>query len=97
MYVVIFRAVVGDLDADYTEAIERMEQLAFEEYGCLEFCAVAEGENRIAISYWETEEAILRWKSNSEHFQAQAQGRAKWYKSYSVQVVEVQREYSHNK
>ena len=95
MYAVIFRAVVGELDEEYAEAISRMKQLAFDDYGCLEFYSMMEGEERIAISYWESEEAILHWKSNSEHLNAQAQGRRKWYQSYSVQVVQVQREYRH--
>jgi heme-degrading monooxygenase HmoA len=96
MYAVIFRATVGELDQQYNEAIERMKSLAFEQYGCLEFFALMDGEDRVAISYWNTEEDIHNWKRNSEHLKAQAQGRDKWYKSYSVQVAEVQREYSHD-
>lgn len=93
MHVVIFRATVGELDAQYSEAIEQMKQLALEEYGCLEFVAMMDGDRRIALSYWESEEQIRAWKRNSDHLQAQANGRKKWYQSYSVQVVEVQREY----
>ena len=96
MYAVIFRAMVGELDQEYSEAIERMKEVAFKEYGCLEFFALMEGESRVAISYWNSEEEIIRWKANSEHLQAQEQGKEKWYKSYSVQVVEVKREYSHD-
>lgn len=96
MYAVIFRATVGELDQQYSVAIERMKSLAFDKYGCLEFFALMEGEKRVAISYWNSEEDILNWKSNSEHLQAQAHGKDKWYESYTVQVVEVQREYSHN-
>lgn len=96
MYAVIFRATAGELDQQYAEAIERMKTLAFEEYSCLEFIALMEGEQRIAISYWASMEDIRNWKQNVEHLDAQALGREKWYKSYTVQVVEVQREYSHN-
>lgn len=95
VYAVIFRAVVGELDAEYTDAIERMKELAFNGYGCLEFFALSDGEHRVAISYWNSAEDIQRWKRNSEHLQAQALGKNKWYESYSVQVVEVKREYSH--
>ena len=96
MYAVIFRATVGELDQQYSETIERMKTLAFEEYACLEFYALMEGERRIAISYWKSEEDISNWKRNSEHLNAQARGKEKWYESYTVQVAEVQREYSHN-
>ncbi len=97
MYAVIFRATVGELDQQYSEEIERMKKLAFGEYGCLDFFALAEGEERIAVSYWNSEEDIRNWKRNSEHLNAQEQGRERWYQSYTVQVVEVRREYSHNR
>ena len=95
MYAVIFRANVGELDQEYSETIERMKLLAFEEYGCLEFYALTDGEKRVAISYWQSEEDIRSWKQNNEHLKSQALGKNKWYESYTVQVVEVRREYSH--
>lgn len=96
MYVVIFRATVGALDAEYAEAIILMERLALEDYGCLEFVSMMEGDQRIALSYWESEEQVKHWKQNSEHLQAQGNGRKKWYQSYSVQVARVEREYAFN-
>jgi heme-degrading monooxygenase HmoA len=97
MYAVIFRANVGERDEEYSEAIERMKLLAFEEYGCLEFYSLMEGDKRVAISYWKSEEDIRYWKQNSEHMKSQALGKKKWYESYTVQVVEVKREYSHSR
>jgi heme-degrading monooxygenase HmoA len=96
MYAVIIRATVGDLDQQYSDAIERMKKLAFEEYGCLEFFALMDGERRVAISYWESEAQIRKWKQNDEHLQTQSRAKEKWYESYTVQVVEVKREYSFN-
>lgn len=96
MFAVIFRAVVGELDQEYSVAIEKMKKLAFEEYGCLEFYSMMEGDKRVAISYWHSEEDIRTWKLNSEHLNSQKRGKQKWYESYTVQVVEVRREYSHN-
>ena len=96
MHAVIFRATVGELDDEYAEAIEHMQRLALEEYGCLEFFAMMDGDQRVAISYWKSEADILNWKRNEDHLQAQQCGRDKWYASYTVQVVEVQRQYGHN-
>lgn len=96
MYAVIIRATVGELDQQYSEAIERMKKLAFEVYGCLEFFALMDGDRRVAISYWESEAQIRKWKKNDEHLSTQNQAREKWYESYTVQVVEVKREYSFN-
>jgi heme-degrading monooxygenase HmoA len=57
---------------------------------------MTEGEQEIAISYWENEEAIRAWKNDSEHTSAQGLGQNKWYQSYTVQVVEIKREYKFN-
>jgi len=97
MYAVIFRAKIAGLDEEYDRVAERMRKLALGEYGCLEFIAVTQGSDEIAISYWENEDQIRKWKRNSEHILAQELGRSKWYESYKVQVVEVIREYGNNK
>jgi len=94
MYAVIFRAKIQELDTEYAAAAERMRELAMNEYGCVEFIACTEGENELAISYWESEQQIQKWKQNAEHLLAQEMGRSKWYRSYTVQVLEVVRAYN---
>jgi heme-degrading monooxygenase HmoA len=93
MYAVIFRAEILELDAEYAAMAKRMRDLAIDEYGCVEFIACTEGNNEVAISYWENEAQIQQWKKNSEHLVAQDKGRSKWYKSYTVQVVKMVRAY----
>ncbi len=93
MYAVIFRAEILELDDEYSTMAKRMRDLAINEYGCIEFTACTEGKNEIAISYWENEAQIIAWKKNAEHLVAQSIGREKWYRSYTVQIVEVVREY----
>ena len=95
MIAVIFRAQIANLDAAYAQAAENLRDKALREYGCLEFCAWTEGDQEVAISYWENEEQIKAWRADPEHQKAQATGKSTWYASYSVQVVEVLREYSH--
>ena len=96
MFAVIFKAEINELDPEYTAVAERMRDLAINEYGCMEFVAITEGDSEIAISYWNDETQIRKWKQNAEHLSAQAKGKSKWYKSYTVQVVEVLREYGSN-
>lgn len=96
MYAVIFKAKIAKLDAEYSIMAARMRELAFEKYGCLDFVAVCEGEQEVAISYWPDEQSILAWKQDPEHLLAQQHGQKNWYQSYTVQVVEVKREYSSN-
>lgn len=94
MFAVIFRAEIKELDEEYSSMAQRMRDLALSEYGCKEFTAVTEGKSEIAISYWDSESHIRDWKNNSEHLAAQDIGRSKWYSSYSVQVVKIEREYA---
>lgn len=93
MYVVIFRASIRSLDDEYASVAARMRKLAMEQFGCLEFHAVAEGRDEVALSYWPSEEAIRAWKAHPEHVLAQKAGRERWYASYSVQVARVTRAY----
>lgn len=96
MYAVIFRAELGTLDQTYFETAERMRELARTKYGCIEFMAMTEEMQEIAVSYWDNEHQIAAWKNDPEHKAAQKLGRSKWYKSYNVQILKVEREYSGN-
>jgi len=93
VYVVIFRATVRKLDAEYSAVAKRMRELAVDQFGCIEFHSVTEGVNEVSLSYWPSEENIRAWKDHPEHLLAQQAGRERWYQSYSVQVAQVGREY----
>ena len=97
MFAVIFRAKTGVQDEEYNNTVAKMRQLAFDKYGCVDFIALTEGTDEIAISYWQDEASIAKWKRDSQHALAQEYGRSKWYESYLVQVVEIKREYSFNR
>lgn len=94
MYVVIFRATVRELDAEYATTAQRMRELALNEFGCLEFHAVTEGQHEVALSYWPDEASIRAWKNHPEHVLAQQTGKNRWYETYNVQVAEIKRHYS---
>ena len=93
MYVVIFRATVGELDVEYTAMAQHLRELALTQFGCLEFHSLAEGSDEIALSYWPSEEHIRAWKAHADHLQAQRSGRERWYETFSVEVAEVKRQY----
>jgi len=93
MYAVIFKAKINKLDKAYSVAAARMRELAIGKYGCSEFISTTEGDQEIAISYWNNLNDIDKWKQNAEHLTAQALGKSEWYKSYRVQIVEIIREY----
>ncbi|AQA17864.1 antibiotic biosynthesis monooxygenase [Halioglobus japonicus] len=93
MFAVIFRATIKALDQEYVDTAETLRQRALSEFGCVEFKAWTEGDSEVAISYWKSEADILAWKQDAMHQRAQAAGAARWYSSYSVEVVEVVRRY----
>lgn len=93
MYAVIFRATLATMDEDYIVTAQKMRELALSRFGCVEFVSAHEGDQEIAISYWESEEAIVAWREHPEHMEAQERGRDHWYRNYSVKVMEVQRAY----
>lgn len=53
----------------------------------------ATGESNITISYWESLEAIKKWKENSAHLNAQEKGKQEWYSWFKVRICKVEREY----
>lgn len=72
-YAVIFAAQRIEGDNGYAETAARMEELAATMPGYLGF-ELARGEDGfgIAVSYWESEDAIRNWKANAEHLGAKA-------------------------
>lgn len=94
MFVVIFRAHIRQLDAEYNSMAARMRELALSQFGCLSFTAATEGDHEIAVSYWPDEASIRAWKQHAEHLEAQQLGRDRWYAGYDVDIAEVKRSYS---
>lgn len=97
MFVVIFRATARALDADYAATAARLRELALRDFGCLDFIAVTEGEQEIALSYWPDEAHIRAWKQQADHLMAQQLGRERWYGGYTVEIAEITRRYGAQK
>jgi len=93
MFVVIFRAVARQLDAEYSQTAATLRELALSRFACLEFVAVNEGGQEIALSYWPDMESIRAWKAQADHVLAQQLGRERWYAGYRVQIAEIVRDY----
>jgi len=91
MYAVVFKATVAEFDDEYFRLAAQLKELAFSKYGCLDFVSLTEGDKEIAISYWDNEKQIMEWKKDPAHRLAQEKGRNKWYKSYTVEIMELKR------
>ncbi|MDT0596117.1 antibiotic biosynthesis monooxygenase family protein [Glaciecola petra] len=94
MYVVIFKATAKQQNQLYLDTVEKMRSLAFKKYNCVDFVALTEGKQEIALSYWHKQEDIVAWRNDAEHLLAQQHGKTKWYSEYSVEVAKIERQYS---
>jgi len=95
-YAVIFTTIRTEGDTGYVEMAQKMEELASKQPGYIGIES-ARSEMGITVSYWESLEAISKWKENSEHLVAQKMGKEKWYSWYKLRICLVEREYEFTK
>tara|TARA_R110000868_G_scaffold96034_2_gene264169 strand:- start:1804 stop:2157 length:354 start_codon:yes stop_codon:yes gene_type:complete len=50
----------------------------------------------IAISYWESLEAIERWRKHPEHMKAKALGKSGWFGATNTRIARVEADYGFN-
>lgn len=48
----------------------------------------------LSLSFWEDEAALLNWKKNTDHLDAQSKGRKSIFKDYRIRIVKVERDYT---
>ena len=93
-YAVIFTSLRTEGDGGYDQMAAKMVELAAQQPGFLGVESVRDpGGLGITVSYWESEDAIRRWKAEAEHRQAQKMGREQWYANYQLRVARVERDY----
>ncbi len=93
-WAVVFSSTSSDDHDGYGETAQRMEELAAEQPGFLGFESASErdaGGIGIAVSYWDSEEAIAAWRRHAEHTIARETGRERWYDGYELRVARVER------
>ncbi|HZG82955.1 MAG TPA: antibiotic biosynthesis monooxygenase [Brevibacillus sp.] len=95
-YAVIFTSERTEGDQGYAEMAEEMVKLASVQPGFLGVESAREGLG-ITVSYWESLEAIQKWKQNERHVIAQRRGMSDWYLSYKTRVCKVERDYGFDK
>lgn len=93
-YVVIFKAKMKQLDAEYRQTAQQLREQARTQYNGQKFEAVSEQGFEIALSYWNSLADIQAWHQEMQHQIAQQLGRDKWYQSFSVEVCKLKRAYT---
>ncbi len=91
-YAVIFTSLLSENTEDYSTMAETMESLAKQQAGFIGMNSARETIG-ITISYWESLNAIKKWKTNMDHQAAQKLGKEQWYKWYKVRICMVEQEY----
>ncbi|MFJ7728664.1 antibiotic biosynthesis monooxygenase family protein [Neobacillus sp. NPDC097160] len=97
-YAVIFTSRRTEDDSKgYARMSDKMVELARLQPGFIKVESARDHEGHgITVSYWESLEAIQKWKENTAHQAAQQKGKETWYSNYNVQICKVVREYSFN-
>jgi heme-degrading monooxygenase HmoA len=90
-FAVIFSSQLKNADG-YAEAADAMVERAKKQPGFLgiESARSTDGFG-ITVSYWDSLEAIKRWKDDAEHRIVQAKGRESFYARYDLRVCVVER------
>lgn len=95
-YAVVFTSIRTEGDLEYAEMADKMLDLAEKQEGYLGVES-ARNELGITVSYWESLEAINKWKLNTEHREAREKGRSLWYHAFKVRICKVEQEYGFEK
>jgi heme-degrading monooxygenase HmoA len=95
-YTVIFTSMRTEGDLKYVEMADKMLDLAQKQEGFLGVES-ARSELGITVSYWESLEAIKKWKLHTEHTKAREKGRSMWYNAFKVRICKVENEYGFEK
>ena len=88
-YAVIFVSEKSTQLEGYAAMDELTLKLAIAQEGFLGYESVNNGNTGIFISYWESPEAIDRWRKNEIHKEAKSRG-AQWYNRYLSQICKVE-------
>ncbi|CAN3500423.1 hypothetical protein DICA1_C04984 [Diutina catenulata] len=98
-YSVVFTSTTtADIDAQHYKNFSTiMMFLAKSMPGFLGVDSARDDKLGITVSYWQDLESIRQWKQQGDHKLAQEAGKAEFYKSYTVRVAKVERQYSFEK
>ncbi len=96
-YAVIFVSKLKDPESSaYGAMAQKMEEFVKAQPGYLGIDSVrnAEGEG-ITVSYWDSLQAIEKWKADDRHLVAQQRGKDDWYAHYKIVVAQSIKQYAH--
>jgi heme-degrading monooxygenase HmoA len=98
MIAVIFEVwPIAEQKDEYLRLASLMKSEVEASGGCLSverFESLYEEGKLLSLQFWESEEALTKWRNLSLHRAMQKQGREKLFKDYRLRVANVTRDYS---
>ncbi|MCC5989173.1 MAG: antibiotic biosynthesis monooxygenase [Pararhodobacter sp.] len=93
-FAVIFSSKRSAGDRGYAATAARMVDLAAGMPGFLGVESARDNDGfGITVAYFDSEEAIRRWRDHPEHAAARQRGREEWYEHFELRVARVERAY----
>jgi heme-degrading monooxygenase HmoA len=92
-YAVIAPAVLAADVQGYPELATRLMEVAHEVEGFLGIESCYRGNFALAVSYWQSLEAIERWRTHARHRLAKELGKTRWFEAYFTRIARVERDY----
>jgi len=100
MIAVIFEVELKpDGKAEYLEIAAELKVLLDELEGFISierFQSLADPSRLLSLSFWEDESAVIAWRNEMSHREAQHKGRASIFNDYRIRVADVMRDYGMN-
>lgn len=92
-YAVIAPAELADDVRGYPELAAKLVELARQQPGFLGIESGFQKGFALAVSYWESLEAIQAWSVNAQHMMAKERGKTVWFRKYVTRIAKVERVY----
>lgn len=92
-YAVIFTSKRSEGDNGYAAMANELVELATQQNGFLGAESVRGSDGLgITVSYWNSLDAIQKFKDEARHAEAQRHGKNLWYTSFGLRVCKVERD-----
>ena len=92
-YAVIAPAALVDDVSGYVAAAPSVMAAAGEVEGYLGIEVCGQPGFSLAVSYWESLDAIDAWRRHPVHAEAKHRGRTEWFTGYATRIAQVVRQY----
>lgn len=92
-YAVIAPAELSDDTDGYLEMAAKVIEIARQQPGFLGLESAGSGGLLLAVSYWQSLDAIAAWQSHVDHLAAKEEGMRRWFSRYRTRIARVEDAY----